>query len=194
MDLCAEFDVSLAVVREALSRLAAEGLVVADPQKSFCVAPVSLDDLRDLTWVRIELEGLALREAIARGDVDWESRIVAAFHGLSRTPLFADIAARTKNEAWARAHGDFHLTLIDACGSAWLLRLREALFSRSERYRRLSALVEGPDRDIEAEHRALMAATLARDAARATEVLRDHLLTTADLVRAMFLAPGDGER
>ncbi len=189
MALCKEFGVSLAVVREALSKLTAEGLVTADPQRSFCVTPVSIGELEDLTWIRIQLDGLALREAIARGDVDWETSIVAAFHRLSRTPHFSDATARTKSEDWAQAHAAFHLALISACGSPSLLQLREGLFARSERYRRLSGLVEGPRRDVEGEHRAIMDATLGRNAPLAVELLDRHLQLTTDLVRATFGEP-----
>ena len=60
-------DVSLGAVREALSRLGAEGLVVAESQKGFRVAPLSADDFRDLTDARIEIEKLTLARSIARG-------------------------------------------------------------------------------------------------------------------------------
>jgi DNA-binding GntR family transcriptional regulator len=189
MALCKEFGVSLAVVREALSKLTAEGLVTADPQRSFCVTPVSIAELEDLTWVRIQLDGLALREAIAKGAIDWETNIVAAFHRLSRTPHFSDATTRTKSEDWAQAHAAFHHALVSACGSPSLLQLREGLFARSERYRRLSGLIEGPRRDVEAEHRAIMDAALDRDAPLALSLLEGHLQLTTDLVRATFGSP-----
>jgi len=72
--------------REALSRLTSEGLVISEPQRGFRAAPISVADLKDLTMVRIEVESLCLKRAIAVGTVDWESRLVAAFHRLSRTP------------------------------------------------------------------------------------------------------------
>ena len=79
-------DVSLGAVREALSRLGAEGLVVAESQKGFRVAPLSADDFRDLTDARVEIEKLTLARSIARGELEWESQLVAAWHRLSRTP------------------------------------------------------------------------------------------------------------
>src|SRR5215813_14549467 len=85
-DLCQQHEVSLGAIREALSRLTSDGLVVAEPQRGFRAAPISPEDLRDLTMVRIEIDTLCLRQAVARGDVDWEARLVAAYHRLSRTP------------------------------------------------------------------------------------------------------------
>ena len=70
-DLCDRFSVSLGAVREALSRLTSEGLVVAEPQRGFRAAPISAADLVDLTMVRVEIDTLCLKRAIAGGNVDW---------------------------------------------------------------------------------------------------------------------------
>src|SRR5712671_6846375 len=84
-ELCAAMGVSLGAVREALSRLTAEGLVVAEPQRGFRVAPISAEDLKDLTAVRSEIELLCLKDSIAHGDVRWEAGLVAANHMLAHT-------------------------------------------------------------------------------------------------------------
>ena len=66
--LAKQFSVSLAAVREALSRLVADGLVQASDQRGFRVSPVSPADLRDVTQTRVDIEGLALRRSIERGN------------------------------------------------------------------------------------------------------------------------------
>src|SRR5580658_5059639 len=112
-ELCDRLSVSLGAIREALSRLTSEGLVVAEPQRGFRAAPISASDLVDLTMVRIEVDSLCLTRAIACGDVDWETGLVAAAHRLERTPERAlDDPARS-NEDWAEAHAAFHLALVD---------------------------------------------------------------------------------
>lgn len=58
------FGVSLGAVREALSRLTSDRLVIAEPQRGFSVAPVSAADLIDLTTVRIDIETRCLRRSI----------------------------------------------------------------------------------------------------------------------------------
>src|SRR5580658_6316995 len=148
-DLCDQFSVSLGAVREALSRLTSEGLVVAEPQRGFRAAPISAADLADLTMVRVEIETLCLRRSISLGDVDWEARLVAAAHRLSRTPARA-------NEDWAEAHSAFHLAIVDACASPWLLHLHALLYAQSERYRRLSVPFAVKGRNVEEEHRAIV--------------------------------------
>lgn len=190
--LSAQLGVSLGAVREALSRLTSEGLVTAETNRGFRVAAVSESDLLDLTSTRIELESACLRRAIRAGGVEWETGIVAAHHRLSRTPeRITDDPARV-SEDWADAHRDFHAALIAACGSPWRMRLRAFLFDQTERYRRLSVLAPRQERDLPAEHRAIMEATLARAEDQAVALLTDHLDATANRVRALVEAGSDG--
>src|SRR5438270_109111 len=109
LPLAERFDASQSVIREALTRLAEQGLVVATPQHGFSVRELSVPDLADLTRVRVQVESLALRQAIQSGDVAWEAAVVAAHHTLDRTPV--DNATGGFNEDWAEAHRAFHQTL-----------------------------------------------------------------------------------
>jgi DNA-binding GntR family transcriptional regulator len=181
-DLCARQSVSLGAIREALSRLTSEGLVVAEPRRGFRAAPISASDLEDLTMVRIEVESLCLRRAIEIGDVDWEARLVAAFHRLSRTPERAPTDPGRSSEDWAEAHAAFHLALVDGCASPWLLRLHGQLYDQSERYRRLSVSVARQARKIGDEHQAIMDAALARDGERAVGLLSAHMRETTSIL------------
>ncbi len=187
-ELCAALSVSLNAVREALSRLTSEGLVVAEPQRGFRAAPISAEELRDLTQVRVQIEGLCLDRAIAKGDVGWEAQLVAAFHALSRTPEREPGDPARMNEAWSAAHAAYHSALVGACDSPWLLRIRDTLYAQSERYRRLSVPLAELARDLNREHRDLMQAALARDAGRATALMAQHLdLTTQALLEQPWL-------
>lgn len=182
-DLCQSLSVSLSAVREALSRLTSEGLVVAEPQRGFRVAPISAGELRDLTGVRAQIEGMCLERALAVGDVGWESRLVAAFHRLSRTPERAPGDPQRMNEEWSAAHAAYHEALVGGCDSPWLLRLRGLLYAQSERYRRLSVPLAEIARDLNREHRDIMEAALARDAERAKTLMKEHIeLTTRVLL------------
>ena len=169
-DLCKQLSVSLGAVREALSRLTSEGLVSAEPQLGFTVAPISAVDLKDLTVVRTEIEGLCLRQSIANGDLAWESRIVAAYHRLSRTPHYAPDDPKRLNESYASAHAEFHQELVSACRSIWLHRMRNILFAQAARYVALSVPLARKERDRNKEHRELMDAVIGRDGAQATHV------------------------
>jgi DNA-binding GntR family transcriptional regulator len=184
--------VSLGAVREALSRLVADELVMSEPQRGFTVSPVSARDLEDLTAARIEVEGWCLRAAIARGGARWEVGVGVAFRKLGQTPYYANGDPALLSETWIAAHAAFHASLVAPAGNSWLLRIREHLYHRSERYRRLSVPAEPLRRDVESEHRAIMDAALARDADKATAKLSEHLqLTTRILLNADFLSePG----
>ena len=181
-ELCTRFSVSLGAIREALSRLTSEGLVVAEPQRGFRAAPISASDLVDLTMVRVEIDSLCLRRAIACGDVDWESRLVAAAHRLARTPERAPDDPARSNEDWVEAHAAFHLALVDGCDSLWLLHLHALLYAQSERYRRLSVPFAISGRNVNEEHQAILNATLARDAETAVRLLATHLEATTHIL------------
>ena len=107
-ELAAGHGVSLNVVREALNRLTGEQLVSAEPQIGFTVTDLSLEDFADLINVRVATESTALRWAIERGDVAWESQVVAAHYRLANTPVTARSEPPALSGEWDRAHSEFH--------------------------------------------------------------------------------------
>jgi DNA-binding GntR family transcriptional regulator len=180
-ELAEAHSVSLSVVREALARLAEQELVVWVPQTGFRVAPLSLEDLQDLTEVRVDIEVRAIRYAVQRGDVAWEGHVLAAHHTLDRTLQFDPDDPDRFTEEWAEAHANFHNTLLAGCNSRRLLAIAAQLRDGSELYRRWShALTHDYARDLPAEHRSLLEAVLGRDEAAAAEVLRDHIRRTTN--------------
>lgn len=183
-DLCAELGVSLAVVRESLSRLSAEGLVTSEAQKGFRVPPIASKDLADLTRARMAIEQLCLREAVARGGIEWETAITASYYRMSRSPERDPDDPKRMSDAYAEAHAAFHEALVSACENQWLLRMRSQLFTQSERYRRLSVPLQKPLRDLALEHQALMDAALAHDAQALAALMNDHLWKTAEILLA----------
>ncbi|MEO3827049.1 GntR family transcriptional regulator [Actinomadura sp. B10D3] len=176
--LSQRLDVSVSVLREALAKLTAEKLVVSAPQQGFRVTPLSSDDLEDLTAVRCDIEGLAFRYSIERGDLAWESRVIAAHHTLANTPMTVEGDPKLFSEAWATAHSHFHATLFDACGSNRLYDLAESLRDSAELYRRWSRPIGDQGRDIAGEHKMIMEAALARDADKGVALLREHISRT----------------
>jgi DNA-binding GntR family transcriptional regulator len=187
-ELCTRFEVSLGAVREALSRLTSEGLVIAEPQRGFRAAPISLADLQDLTMVRIEVESLCLRRAIAVGTVDWEARLVAAFHRLSRMPERVPTDPMRADDEWAEAHAAFHAALVEGADSPWLLRLHAQLYAQSERYRRLSIPLGTTERNVGQEHQDILDASLKRDADLAVSLLTRHLGATSEILMGADMA------
>src|SRR5918992_6266898 len=119
VELGHRFRVSQSVVREALTRLAEQNLVVASPQRGFRVRDLSVEDITDLTETRVHVETAALRLAIERGDIHWETRVLAAHHVLERTPLVKR-DGDTVDEYWAVQHRAFHQALVGGCRTARL--------------------------------------------------------------------------
>jgi len=191
-DLAEHYNSGINPLREALARLSATGLVVLKDQKGFRVSPVSREDLLDLTRARTEIECLALRLAIDEGDVEWEARVIAAHHRLSRMKLTVAGGARRLSEPWEAIHQDFHLALISGCQSRWLVQFHTMLAEQSARYRRLSFSFADGRRDIATEHADLLNAVLARDADRACALVRAHFSRTSDIVLGEATAPKPG--
>src|SRR6201993_1277032 len=147
VELADRFEVSQSVVREALTRLTEQGLVVASPQRGFRVRELSVEDIVGLTESRVEIESVALRLAIERGDVLWETQIVAAHHLLERTPVADDNGQFL--EEWTAVHHDFHRALTAGCNNARLQGVVQGLRDSSELYRRWwGALAGGHPRDL----------------------------------------------
>jgi DNA-binding GntR family transcriptional regulator len=188
------FGVSYALVREALSRLVADGLVVAEDQRGFRAGPLSLADLQDLTETRIEIECLALRRSMARGDAAWRDRLQAAWNALRSSRHPPPEAPGEEHEAWSVLHARFHAALVSTCGLDWLMRFRTTLYEQSERYRRMSRMLRGGlPRDVQAEHAQIFRAVMDADTGAAVALLAAHLQRTADDITAAARNQGFGE-
>lgn len=178
-ELAGRYETSVNPVREALARLAATGLVLAEDQRGFSVAPISAHDFNDLTRVKQEIYGIALRASLERGDLAWESRVVAAHHRLyGVTPSSED--EPVDRVAYEKYHGDFHRALIDACDSAWLIHFYEVLYEQSMRYQRFVPPVASAWRKVRTEHDSILKAALSRDADRTIALFTKHLAAKAN--------------
>lgn len=171
-------------IREALNRLSSEGIVVRHEQRGFCVAPISLDELREITKTRCWLETIALRETLANPTPQWEDALVVAYHRLSRTDRFLMDAESTLNPAWEEQHSIFHEALIANCGSSILRRYCRDLRDQSYRYRILAAPPRPPGGEV--QHRAIFESAIARDVERAVELLNAHYRITERIVEEHF--------
>jgi DNA-binding GntR family transcriptional regulator len=178
-------------LREALNRLAADGLVVAEDQRGFTVPGISAEELRELTRTRCWLEERGLRESMAAATPEWEEAVLLAGHRLSRAPRGLDAEDPAVAEAWEARHREFHDLLVANCGSRWLVGFCQLLTDRHQRYRRLAARRAFPHRDVAAEHRAICDAVLARDVEKAVALLMQHYQATAEIIlddEAIFAA------
>jgi DNA-binding GntR family transcriptional regulator len=191
-DLAAECDVSMSVLREALTRLALEGLVSNTPNVGYTVTEISAPRLRELTDARLELEGVVFGRSVRDGDLAWESAVVAAHHRMSVTPYLTDGDPARVTDEWATAHAAFHRALLDGCENRKLLQLANGLRDETELYRLWSQpLGSEKDRDLAGEHRRIMELALAHDVDGAVEALRQHISHTTEVLLASDAAVGE---
>ena len=167
------YTASVSTLREVLSRLTSEGFVVAEGQRGFEVAPVSVGNLREIAALRLLLESHALEQSFAAGGIDWEGTVVASHHKLAALERLMQAGDMTQTELWKRYDWEFHQALIAACGSRVLMETHAQVFDKYLRYQMIALSFRG---DIAAEeHRTLLTAALARDAASAVAVLKRHV-------------------
>jgi DNA-binding GntR family transcriptional regulator len=174
LELSARFEVSQSVTREALGRLAEKGLVIASPQRGFRVRELSVQDIQALTEARVPIELVTLQYAIERGDIHWETSVLATHHLLEKTPVVLDDGQF--NEDWPERHQAFHRALLSGSGNAHLEAVSSELRDCAEFYRRWYwSLTEDSHRDLATEHRLLKDLALARETDSAHALLRTHI-------------------
>ena len=185
--LRAEYGTSVSTLREILNRLASEGLVVAEGQKGFEVAPVSVADLREVAEMRLFLEHHALEVSFAKGDLEWEGRVVAAHHKLARIEQRLLAGESADPAEWKRYDWEFHHSLVSACGSAELLDIHAGVYDKYLRYQMVVGIFRG---DVAAgEHADLLAAALARRTDEAKAILATHIRACVDAIEAREVLP-----
>lgn len=190
-ELRVRYQVGASPLREALNRLATEGLVVHSDQRGFSAALVSAQRLRDLVRTRIEIESLALRQAFQRRSSQWEEALVLAFHRLSRTPRSTQTDSYQENPEWERLHRAFHMAILGNCGSPLLLGFCEQLYDQAYRYRQLAATHAYPRRQERAEHQAMLDAIVGNDLEQTLALLTAHYERTAQFVLDQGLPTGE---
>lgn len=121
-------------VREALSRLANTGLVVATDNKGFRVRGVSEAEARDLYFTFAQIEQIAFKRSIQNGTAAWEGEVLGALHRLS----LVEKKRSVEFFPWLKENESFHTTLVSACGSPLLLKIRDEVYQLLCRYTYLS--------------------------------------------------------
>ncbi|WP_158240689.1 GntR family transcriptional regulator [Telmatospirillum siberiense] len=184
-----QFGVSRVPVREALSRLQAEGLIILRPRRGFAVTSLDLAEIIEVFELRMVLEQHALETATRlRTESD-----VLAVEALLTAMESLDPQAEGYLPAWLDVNREFHNRLIASARRQRLSTLTINLRDTIEPYVRIESYFTGQVDDAAAEHRALFAAFKDRDATRAGEISRDHCLGSmnrlVDSIRRHGLSP-----
>ncbi|MBN9219035.1 MAG: GntR family transcriptional regulator [Mesorhizobium sp.] len=173
-------------VREALNRLASEGLLGRHDQRGFFIMPVSAAELEELTRTRCWLEERALRESITHRTAEWEEQLVLALHRLGRASRLSPQNLSSLDLDWEKLHRTFHRVLISACRSHWLVGFCDQLSDHAYRYRQMANDRESMQRDDFGEHRLIAECALDGNADGAVQALVDHYQLTAAMCMQRF--------
>lgn len=165
-EVAARLGVSRSPVREAIRRLAAEGLVQIVPRRGAVVTSLSEADGTNLYEVRALLEGLCVRHVVEEGSADATKALDALFRQM-------EVAARTEDAAtYYELNARFHLTLYGLCPNVTIRDLIAQLWRKTMRYRMILADNRGRVQRSLRAHKELMQAIKAGDGAGAEEIVR----------------------
>jgi DNA-binding GntR family transcriptional regulator len=190
-----QFDVSTATVREALSRLMTDQLVVSESQRGFYVRGLSLADFQAISSARAIIEVAALRESLQHRDDNWEGELFAAFHKLK----LVEDRMLGKNDLtvaseWHRRNLTFHDCLVANCHNEWLIRYRSQLHEHSRRYLRLALGNNRAHRDVREEHRNIFDSAIRGDVDACAAYLEQHIYkSVADVSRNLVQVAQGGD-
>jgi GntR family transcriptional regulator, carbon starvation induced regulator len=171
-DLQERYVISATPLREALQRLASEGLVVMTPQLGAQVSGLDRAEAEQLYELRLMLEPQAIRRSLRRAPDERREQIGRAY---------SDMAVRGDASAFA-AHNAFHRLMRADCDSGWMLRIVDQLAINCERYRRLDG--QGHSPSVLDEHARLWHACEAGQADLAADIMTEHLVNIRDRIRA----------
>jgi DNA-binding GntR family transcriptional regulator len=174
VEIAKRYGVSTTPVREALAMLQREGLVRLHAQRGAVVFLPSVADLREHYEIRGALEALAVSRTAAVFEPDWAQPLHVMLDEMRGGPP----AAR-----YIELNQRFHTTLYEHCGRARLVEMIAGLRDASSAYLHIyRAAADFPAERLDAEHREILAACLARDPERAAAATRMHLHNTVEHV------------
>lgn len=167
--LAASLGVSRGPVREAIGRLASEGLVTVRPRRGAVVSALTHEEFLQAYQVREALETLAIRLAVPRLSDDDLARI----DGLVESQ--AEAVDRNDIDAFFTLNNAFHELFLQASGNAPLQEMYRQLMGHMGRYQMRSLALRGTVKRSVAEHRAIARACRAGDPERGERLLRNHI-------------------
>jgi DNA-binding GntR family transcriptional regulator len=183
--LAEELGVSRIPVREALRQLEAEGLVTFNPHRGAVVSTLSLGEIEELFELRSQIETDLLRRAmpnVTNEDVTRAKEILDAYETALRNGEVA---------SWGAMNWQFHSTIYAPADRPFTMGVAQKLHQQCDRYLRMQLELTHGETRANDEHRGILAAVRKRDAKRAVQLLRDHIVGAGVLLRD-FLAQERG--
>jgi DNA-binding GntR family transcriptional regulator len=162
--------VSRTPVREALTALQLQGLVVIQPQRGSFVFVPSAKELAEICEYRMFIESQAMALAAKRASRETIAAMKAAQAEMDAAEAAGDLAAA------ARADAAFHNAFLEHCGNRLLVQAYTIVSGRVGAIRFLARRSSGTKSHASRQHRAIIAALRAGDMAEAGSVLSLHIM------------------
>ena len=176
-ELASLLEMSRTPVREALIRLANEGMVEVRPRHGMRVLPVSADDMEEIYEILTALEASAAAKIAEHGLSPEELQALrAAVNDMDKTLEADDL------QAWARADERFHATLLDACRNRRLRELVYQFWDQTYRVRMLTLRLRPRPVASNRDHLALVEAIERRDPEEAARIHRQHRIRAGKML------------
>jgi len=177
-ELAARYDIGATPIREALSKLAANGFVAIVENRGFRVANLSAEDLLDIISARQLIEVAALRRSMRHGDAEWEAGIAGTLRKIEHFAKSLTTAAQGWGDELDIVHKQFHTALLAGAGSPRLINMHQIFYDQTFRYRQTMFTRMPSLEEFVQEHRDLARLTLERNIAAACARLAAHLTHT----------------
>ena len=180
--LAAALNVSRPTIREALTQLAQEGLLIQEPYRGLRVADLDPDAIMDIARTRVALDMLAVEEILSDPTGRRLERVRAAWDELDRLPLDADPVAAQE------AHAAFHRSIWAASENTLLLRLQPVTDAHITIVLAYDQATRDNPRRAYDVHKRLAEAILNRDLDQVRKALTIHTIDSAKELVTMLTA------
>lgn len=200
--LSRDLGVSRTPVRDAMARLAEEGLLLYQPNRGFLVRRFGIKDVNDSFTLRATLEGLACRLAGERGLPEGALGSVRDIVEEQRQVLYGKEWNRQRALLWQGLNLDFHYALLELADNPWLTeavrRARQLPVVYSSRTRahdheaQVLLYERRHSQQAHAEHVRIVDALARNEATRAEGIMREHILTNRDVMVRGLKAEAQG--
>ena len=175
-ELAKRCNVSRVPLREALARLAGEGLLILRPQRGYAVVSLEASDIVEVFELRAVTEahaGSIAARSRRPEDIAEAARLVSAM-------ALLDISDAEDAAKWSRLNYEFHACIISATRRKRLIQITRSLRDTLEPYIRFEMRLTGDARQAERDHREILEAFRAGDSRGLAELCRVHVENTAE--------------
>lgn len=177
--LSEQLGVSRGPIREAIGRLAAEGLVTVRPRRGAVVRSLSKEEFLELYQVREALEAMAVKLAVPRLTPEQFEQLTALNDAMAGHAQHGEVGQ------FFDVNLAFHERLLEACGNAKLQELYRQLLGQLGRYRMRSLTLRGNLQRSVSEHAAILRAAKRGDAERAAQLMSEHIRVPQRRLKAL---------